>query len=308
MKEYFSLQLVLINRKIKEAGINPILGYLGSLLVFLLLSEYLFQKTEFAKYMVMLLCISFQIPLSEKNRIEFLQSTFGDEIKNKLRIIENLILCIPFVSLLLFKSYIFEGSILFLFSLVSALFSFKPDYTLTIPTPFFKRPFEFSTGFRNTFYFFPVAYALTVIAILFDNLNLGIFSFLLIFLTSISYFPKPEHEYYVWVHAETPKLFLRNKILNASKNVTALVTPILISLLIYYPSNYKLIIILYVLGLLFLWTIILAKYSSYPQEMNLLEGLAIAISLYFPPFLLAIIPFFYTKSINRLKNILHDKN
>jgi hypothetical protein len=127
-------------------------------------------------------------------------------------------------------------------------------------------------------------------------------------LTSISYFPKPEHEYYVWVHAETPKLFLRNKILNASKNVTALVTPILISLLIYYPSNYKLIIILYVLGLLFLWTIILAKYSSYPQEMNLLEGLAIAISLYFPPFLLAIIPFFYTKSINRLKNILHDKN
>jgi hypothetical protein len=57
---------------------------------------------------------------------------------------------------------------------------------------------------------------------------------------------------------------------------------------------------------LFLWTVILAKYSAYPGEMNLPEGMIIAISIYFPPLLLAIIPFFYTKSIRKLKYILND--
>jgi hypothetical protein len=42
--------------------------------------------------------------------------------------------------------------------------------------------------------------------------------------------------------------------------------------------------------------------------MNLPEGVLIAFSLSFPPLLLAIIPFFYTKSINKLKILLNDKN
>jgi hypothetical protein len=40
--------------------------------------------------------------------------------------------------------------------------------------------------------------------------------------------------------------------------------------------------------------------------MNLPEGMVIAFSLFFPPLLVAIIPFFYTKSINKLKYILND--
>ena len=48
MKDYFDLQLVMTNPKIKEAGINPVLSYLLGLIVFVLLSEYIFHKTEFA--------------------------------------------------------------------------------------------------------------------------------------------------------------------------------------------------------------------------------------------------------------------
>lgn len=224
----------------------------------------------------------------------------------RIRIIENLILYMPFFSILLYKSFIIEASILFLCSIILALFSFNSNFNLTIPTPFSKKPFEFSTGFRKTFLIFPVAYALTVIAINVDNLNLGIFAFLLVFLTSFSYYHKPEQEYYVWVHAETPKAFLKNKVLNASKNTTLLAIPIIISLLVFYPSEFELILVFFLIGLLFLWTIILAKYSAYPGEMNLPEGIIIAFSLYFPPLLLAIIPFFYTKSINKLKYLLND--
>lgn len=306
MKDYFELQYVLTNRKIKEAGLNPLLGYVLGLTAFVLLSEYIFHKTEFAKYLVILTCLSLQFQLSERNRTDFLLSTFGDKTKMQIRVIENFILCIPFISLLLYKSFLFEASILFLSSSILALVSFHTNVNLTIPTPFSKRPFEFSTGFRKTFFIFPIAYAMTVIAINVDNLNLGIFSFLLVFLTSLSYYHKPEQEYYVWIFAETPKVFLKNKIFNAYKNASIIVAPIIISLLVFYPNEFKLILLFFIIGLLFLCTLILAKYSAYPGEMNIPEGIIIAFSLYFPPLLLVIIPFFYSKSINKLKYLLND--
>ena len=308
MKNYFNLLLVLTNRKIKKAGLHPGLGYLLALAAFMLLAEYLFQKTSFAKYLVILSCLSFQFQLSEKNRTDFLQSTFGDKTKNKIRLLENLMVSIPFVSFLLYKGLIIEASILVLCSISFALVSFHAHFNLSIPTPFSKRPFEFSTGFRRTFYLFPMAYVLAFIAINVDNFNLGVFSFLLIFLTTLGFYSKPEQEYFVWVHAETPGKFLKNKMLHASKNAAFLTAPILISMLIFYPSEVALILGFFLVGLLFLWTIILAKYSAYPVEMNLPEGMLMAFSLFFPPLLLAVIPFFYLKSVNKLKFILNDKN
>ena len=49
---------------------------------------------------------------------------------------------------------------------------FRTSLNFSMPTPFSKNPFEFTTGFRRTLLIFPLAYALTVIAINVDNLNL----------------------------------------------------------------------------------------------------------------------------------------
>jgi hypothetical protein len=308
MKDYFYLQFVMTNRKLKEIGINPLLGYLLCIVAFVLISEYIFQKTEFAKYLVILTCISLLFKLSEKNRTDFLLSTFGDKRQKKTRIFENIILSIPFVTILMIKNAYLESIFLLVISGIIAAFSFRTNFSFSIPTPFSKRPFEFSVGFRKSFFIFPIAYILTVIAINVDNLNLGIFSLMLIFLTILSYYSKPEQEYYVWVHAETPKIFLKNKIITATKNVTLLVFPILVILLIFYPTEFESILLFFLIGHLFLWTIILAKYSAYPAEMNLPEGIILAFCIYFPPLLLAIIPFFYIKSINKLKLLLNDKS
>ena len=308
MKDYFDLQLVMTNRKIKEAGFNPVLGYLLGLIVFFLLSEYIFHKTEFAKYLVILVCFSFQLKLSENRRTDFLISTFGDKSKNKIRVLENLIVCIPFVSILTYKILFLEAIILFVSSITIALFSFRTSLNFTIPTPFSKNPFEFLTGFRKTFLIFPLAYALTAIAINVDNFNLGIFSMLLISITTLSYYSKPEEEYYVWVHADTTKSFLKKKIIIATKNYILLTIPILISLLIFYPIKFGLILLFLFIGILFLWTILLAKYSAFPEEIHLSEGFIIAFTILFPPLILVVIPYLYTKSINNLKLIFNDKN
>jgi hypothetical protein len=308
MKEYFDLQFLMINRKIKEAGINPVLGYFLALIAFVILSEYFFYKSEFAKYLVVLSCLGLQLKLSKKNRTDFLASTFKENQKMKIRILENLIVSIPFVAILLYKNVFLEASILFVLSIFLAIFSLKTNLNISIPTPFSKKPFEFSVGFRKTFFIFPVAYSLTVIAINVDNFNLGIFSMMLVFLTSMSYYTVPEQDYFVWVHAETPKKFLNNKIMIATKNSILLTTPILISLLIFYPFEIDLILLFLLIGILFLWTIILTKYSTFPEEMNLPEGIIIAFALFFPPLLLLIIPYFYNKSINNLRLILNDQN
>ena len=306
MKDYFKLQLIMANRKIEEAGMSPLLGYLLGGIAFVLLSEYIFHKTDFAKYLVVLACLSLQLKLSEKNKTDFLLSTFGDQTKRKIRVLENIMVGIPFVSVLLYKSFFLEAGILFLSSIILALFSFQFNWNVSIPTPFSKRPFEFSVGFRKTLLLFPAAYVITIIAVNVDNLNLGIFSMLLIFLISLSYYSKPEEEYYVWVYAATPRIFLQNKIFTASKNAALLVAPILLSLLIIYPTEFKLILLFFLIGVLFLWTIILAKYSTYPEKMNLPEGLLVAFCIYFPPLLLLTIPYFFSKSINKLKPILND--
>jgi hypothetical protein len=308
MKDYFVLQLVMNNRKTKEAGFNPVLGFLLGLIVFVLLSEYIFHKTEFAKYLVILVCFSFQFKLSENRRTDFLLSTFGDKSKNKIRVLENIIICIPFFSTLIHKNLFLEAIILFICSITIALFSFRTSLNFTIPTPFAKNPFEFLTGFRKTFLIFPLAYALTAIAINVDNFNLGIFSMLLISITTLSYYSKPEGEYFVWVHADTPKSFLKKKIIIATKNYILLTMPILIGLLIFYPIKFDLILLFLFIGILFLWTIVLAKYSAYPDEIHLTVGFIIAFTILFPPLILVVIPYFYTKSINNLKFIFNDKN
>lgn len=306
MKDYFNLQFVMTNRKIKEAGFHPLLAYLLGLASFVLLSQFFFYKTEFAKYLMMLVCIGLQFKLSKLDRTDFLLSTFGNSIKKKIRISENLLVCIPFLSMLVYKNNFIEASILFVMSIILATFSFQQTNNFTIPTPFSKRLFEFSVGFRKSFFIFPIAYALIVIAIYVDNLNLGIFSILLIFLTSLSYYTKPEPEYYVWIHSESPRAFLKNKVLSATKNTTLILIPILMSLLICFPIRFEILLLTFLMGMLFLWTIILAKYAAYPRSINLPEGILIAFCLYFPILLLAIIPFFYYKSINKLKLILND--
>lgn len=306
MKDYFELQLVMTNRKIKEAGVNPALGYFLGLIAFVLLSEYLFHKTEFAKYLVILSCIGLQFRLSEKDRTDFLLSTFGDNLKNKIRVIENIIVCLPFASFLIYKFLFFEAIILLLCSITLALFSFHSNLNLTIPTPFSKNPFEFTIGFRKTFLIFALAYALTVVAIDIGNFNLGIFSMLLMFLITLSYYSKPEEEFYVWVHSDTPKSFLMKKMMIATKNSILLTIPILIGLMIFFPAEYNLILLFLLIGILFLWTMVLAKYSAFPSEINLPEGMILAFALTFPPLILLIIPFFYSKSIKNLRLILND--
>ncbi len=294
----------MINRKLKDGGIEPLLAYIILLIVFLGFSFYLFNKTTFAEYIYLLLALTFIGNLSEIRRTEFLKICFSDNQLRKIRISENLICSIPFLTFLLYKQLYFSSSLLLALTIILALINFRTSINFSIWTPFSKRPFEFTTGFRNSFYMFFIAYSLTFIAVSVDNFNLGVFAMLLVIATTLTYYTKPEQEYYVWIFNMNTKKFLFTKIKTALLFSASLALPILIVLSIYYPQYIGILWLFFLVGWAFLISITLSKYSAYPYDMNIAQGIILALCIWFPPLLLVLIPYLFKKSENRLRSLL----
>ena len=292
------------NRKFKDSGFNPLLAYFVLATLFVGLSIYLFQKTEFAKYIYLLFALTLIGKLSETRRTEFLKICYDNIQLKKIRITENLICSIPFFTFLLYKQLFVYTGLLLTLTTILALVNFQTTFKFTIWTPFSKRPFEFTTGFRNTFYVFFTAYALTIIAVLINNFNLGVFAMLLVFATTLSYYSMPENEYYVWIHNLKPKAFLFSKIKTALLFSSSIALPIVIILAIFNPQYIGLLSIFFLIGWAFLISVIVSKYAAYPDEMNITQGIFLALCIWFPPILIVLIPYLFKQSENRLVGLL----
>jgi hypothetical protein len=293
-------------RKLSD-GTRPIVGYFLALFISLIFVGasvlVLSSKWNYAPHIYALASLFFTLKLSEIRRNDFLRICFGNERYRKVRILENLIVALPFVIFLVYKQHFYLTIILVVITILIALLSFKSTYNFTIPTPFYKKPFEFTVGFRNTFFLFFIAYALAIIAVTVDNFNLGGFALGLVIFTTFGYYLKPENEYYVWSYSCTPAQFLITKIRTALLFYFCLCLPVVILLSIFYFEYFGALLACTFLGFLYLTTLILAKYSDYPEEMGILQGIIFFIGL-FPPMLIVVIPLFAGQSINKLKNFL----
>lgn len=154
MKEYFKLHYKMINRRFKDTGFKPLLAFLILTVGFVGLSVCLFRKTEFAEYIYIFLALALIGKLSGTRRTEFLKICFGDTKLKKIRVTENLIYSFPFLIFLIHKQLFLSALLLFVLVIILALVNFRTTLSVTLWTPFSKRPVEFITGFRNIFYFF----------------------------------------------------------------------------------------------------------------------------------------------------------
>ncbi len=292
------------NRKFKAAGIEPLFAYIILAIGFVTVSVFLFYKTVFAPYIYLLAALAGIANLSETRRNEFLKLCFGDNKLKGIRITENLVAAIPFLIFLVCKQLLLPALILIILSVLLALVNFRTTINFVIPTPFYKKPFEFTVGFRNSFYLVAAAYALTIIAVAVDNFNLGIFAILLVFAITLTYYTKPENEYYVWAYSLSAKKFLLEKIKTATLFSAALVFPIAVILGIFFPQSIVLLLVFYLAGLAFLIYMIVSKYATYPAELNITQAIILVVCIGFPPLLIFMIPYFFRKSENRLTSLL----
>lgn len=304
MKEYFKLQFRLVNRKLLEIGIHPVIACFLVISIFILLATYLFAKTEFAPYIFIFISLSFTAKLSDNKRNDFLKTIFKEREYLIVRMIENSIVASPFLLYLLYEQHYIIIAVLTFFSLSLVIINFRTSLDFTIPTPFSKRPFEFTAGFRDTFYLFPIIYILAISSIVTDNFNLGIFSIILVFIVCLSFYLKPETEYFVWSFNLSPSGFLLNKIKTAIQQSSLLVMPIVVPLALFNFNNIWYVLLFLLLGYSFLIFMVLVKYAAYPEEIGLIHGLFFAICLVFPPILLLMIPFLFNQSVHRLKHLL----
>lgn len=304
MKFHFFLQFRLLNRKLRDSGVRPLVGYLFTLLLFVALAEYAFYRTELAHYLLSAAALLVLIRTAQTDRNEFLLIAYGTSAFRKIRVLENFVISIPFLVELFCHKYFLTAAILLAVALLIAPFSFRTRFNFPIPTPFYRKPFEFAVGFRNTYYLLLAAYGLSLVALSVNNVNLALVSMLLLFLISLTYYLKPEEDYVVWSHATKPAAFLFAKLKIASTYGMLLVLPMVLLLLFSYPTFGLRILLFVLIGFAFLWTIVLAKYAAYPNEINVPEGILIAICAPFPPLLLILIPLFYNRSVKNLNTLL----
>ncbi|MBC8753670.1 ABC transporter permease [Kordia sp. YSTF-M3] len=292
-------------RHIDEFGVIPLIGFAILIALYIWVSEAIFKNMEQASYIYMSIGLLLSLKLGSVKRNIFLKKCFLPEAYWKVRILENTLFVLPFSSFLCYKQAFIEALIIHSCAIALSFFNTIGMRSITIPTPFGKKPFEFVIGFRNTFWVFPLLYTLTFIAISVNNYNLGIFSLIGAFVCCMSYYSKQEPLYYIWVHSMSPKEFLNHKIKTALLFSSILLLPIAIGLSFFFPlSTLQITALFLLLGFCFICVTILGKYSNYPSQVPIAQAFAMLISILFPPLLLLIIPLFYKRAIKNLNSIL----
>lgn len=304
MKEYFILQFKMLNRQLTEWGIEPLIGYIVGLFAFIGISIKLFEKTQYAEYIYIVLAFSLIIKLNEENRTNFLKLCYSKIQYIKLRLIENVIVSMLFILFLSYQEKYLSSILLLILACILSLVDLKSKLSFTLPTPFYKYPFEFTVGFRSNYLIYFFTYFLTFMSISVGNFNLGIFSLILTLLSSLIYYTNLEDEFYVWIFSLTPKEFIRYKLKNIIQYSTILCLPILISLSLFFYTKIDIILGVQFLGYLFIFTAMLAKYSVFPEKLNIRFAIVLALTLWLPPLLLLIIPYLYLEATKKLKQIL----
>lgn len=304
MKEYFTLQLKILNRELTEWGVIPVFGYFIAIAGFIGVSTTLFEKTQYAEYAYILLALSIVIKLAEVSRNEFLKLWYSKSEYFKLRIIENFIIVTPFIFFLIFKEKYMSSFLLLIATGLLTVINFNKKPNFVLPTPFSKNPFEFTVGFRINYFLYLFAYFLALMSIIVNNFNLGIFSLIVALLGCLTYYTTSEKEFYVWIFSLSPKEFLVYKLKNIIQYSTLLCLPIIVSLSLCFYTKIDIILGFQCLGYLFIFTTMLAKYSVFPEKINMRFAVVFAFIVWLPPLLLIIIPYLYIQSTKKLKEIL----
>ncbi len=304
MRNYFALQFRMVNRHLSDFGIHPALGYLLMAIIFSGFTAYLFYVSSFASYVYALLALGFSSLLSEAGRTGFLKQHFSKQQFLIIRCVENITVVLPFiVGLLIYQEWLLALGVLIISAALSYT-SIERNLNIVIPTPFYKYPFEFTIGFRKNYPVIILAGFLMVMAVLYDNANLGLFAVALVLLVCLIFYLQSETVYLVWIHALSPPQFLFHKVTLALLYATLLCLPFAAVMLTFFMGHAGYLAVIYILGIIYLVTVVLGKYAFFPAPLNIPQGLLMAFSFWFPPMLLFLLPYFYKRSVRQLKPVL----
>lgn len=304
MNEYFLTQIKRSSRFFSDNGVNPILGYIFLILFFIFISLVIISLENYGVYFYLGFAIFILSSLSEINRNNFLKNCFFRNDYLKIRILENILIILPFCFTLVYKNYYIIAFVLFIISILISQINFNKINRFVLPTPFYKQPFEFIIGFRKSFIFILFPYFLAFKASDVNNFNLVYASYISMLIILITYFNDIEDVFFVWIFNMRAKEFLMMKLLTASKHTIIMCVPILFFSVFSFP--HEILIHLCIVAALIIAIIftILIKYSTYPNRIDPSVAKILILVFFFPPVLLMFLPILYRDSVKKLKNYL----
>jgi len=301
---YFKLQYKRFSRKCEELQVLPFMVFMITILIFTILSMLLFNRTSIAQWLYPGIGLALIAQLNNgKNSVQ-LTSIFTFRDFRQIKLIQGLIIALPFLLFLGYKQLWLQTGLLIILGILASQIKIKPSSGFRIPTPFKKWPFEFIVGFRKSIILVALLYLLVLIGIQVGNANLGYACMGFLFLLSMSFYTMSEDEIFVWISNQCPKQFLKNKLTTALLCSSILSMPALLALLIVFPNFYMAAIFIFLAGYICLITMVLAKYAAFPKELSLPQAIIFGISLMFPPLLIYTIPSFYRKACRQVQNLL----
>ena len=303
IQQHFSIHRIRFERASLEFGLDPLVSYILIPILFVGLSFVWMSKDMLTQWTYIFPPVFVLFIISHPDKLQFYKQIYTKDIFSRIRWIENFLIAIPFLLFLFFKSLFLPFIVLLSITIIISMKDRNEWTPIALPTPFYRFPFEFTSGFRYSWILIIGFYALAIISCFVGNETLGIFSVITLALSSTFYYQYPETEYFVWIHNMDSKIFIIHKIKIATAYTLLIVMPMLILVVVMWPS-YTLWTVLGVLSaLMFLATAIVAKYTMYPHFFNLPLVLAMSLGFVAPPLLLILFPILYNKAIKlKIKN------
>ncbi|MBD79967.1 MAG: hypothetical protein CL840_13725 [Crocinitomicaceae bacterium] len=304
MYYYFQIQFKRLYRLLKEEKLNPVYTIIAVAVFFLGLSQALFEYVSQAPLIYSVLALSSLSGLGTTDRNEFLKNTFTNPEFRIIRIIENGILVLPFAGFLLYNlEYVYVLGVV-VASVVMSMSDRTYSVVWAIPTPFYKKPFEFIVGFRKSILALLLGLGLAILSIVVDNFNIGIFGILVTYFICLNFYSYSEPEFFVWIHAEKPASFIWGKIKTGLVHGFYIGLPLTALLAFFYFDKVYFILMFQFLGMIYIAVSTIAKYAYYPSEINTTQMVMLIISMLFPPLLIVLIPYLFSKSKHNLSHLL----
>lgn len=289
-----------------DKGLNPIVTLLLYSLLFFVGIKIIYTYIMFPDYVISLCGVSIVFYFSTAKRNDFLRQFFSDGKLKQFRLLENLLIILPFLIVLAISRSFILLCLCFMSSVFISSLKTTISNTISLPTPFYKFPFEFARGIRRFGFFILLLYFLNYFAIEVGNINLSVFFMLACYLAVGLIYTVIEPIYYVWIYNYTAKEFLIYKSKIIFRYSAILGIPFIVVSFIWFPEKPLLYVWILILGFLYIIGFMLAKYSSYPFELSVNSSIILAVSILFPPLLIITLPVFYLKAVKNLSEYLYD--
>ncbi|MGB3802351.1 MAG: hypothetical protein WA952_21195 [Lewinella sp.] len=304
MRYYFQLQLLRTRRRLADFGLPLPLTITLGLATWVAGTVYLYDRFAAAPWILIGLTMGALWPLSAGKRYDGIRQHFSLRDARLIRLTEHLFAGAPTLLLLLyFKSWL--AAIAWLPVLfVLARIRRGGIGPFVLPTPFRRRPYECTAGFRRYGWLLALVYFVAWQGVAAGNVNLVRFTGVACGLLVMSFYattPPPElvHQY----RASAPR-YLADKLRTATLAYGLFALPVWIALLFRWPGGWALHLLTALLGGLYVVAMIVVRYASYPHEPAFPRSVAHVAGMLVPPLLLVLLVGWYREACRRLSLLL----